>query len=49
MKGMTYEDRRELLENAESYIDVIAEIEYKNLQPSGKPRQPRFKGWRRDK
>jgi len=49
MKGMTYEDRQELLDNCESYIGVTAEIHYKNLQPSGKPRQPRFKGWRWDK
>jgi len=49
MKGLTYEDRAELLENKESYIGVYAEIHYKNLQVSGKPRQPRFKAWRWDK
>lgn len=49
MKGLDYDARRELLENAEDYIGVYAEIQYKNLQPSGLPRQPRFKGWRYDK
>ncbi len=49
MKGLTYEDRRYLLENEDEFIGMVAEIEYKNLQPSGKPRQPRFKGWRYDK
>ena len=49
MKGMTYEDRDELLANEDQYIGQVAEIQYKNLQPTGKPRQPRFKGWRHDK
>lgn len=49
MKGMTYEDREELLENADQYIGATCEVQYKNLQPTGKPRQPRFKGWRWDK
>ncbi len=49
LKGMDYEARRLLLENEDEYIGVIAEIQYKNLQPSGKPRQPRMKGFRYDK
>jgi len=49
MKGMDYAARKELLDNEDSYIGMVAEIQYKNLQPSGKPRQPRFKGWRYDK
>ena len=49
MKGLDYEARRLLLENEDDYIGLVAEIQYKNLQPSGKPRQPRFKGWRYDK
>jgi ATP-dependent DNA ligase len=50
MKGMTYEDREELLANADNYVgQCLAEVEYKELQPSGKPRQPRFKRWRWDK
>jgi len=49
MKGMTYGDRAELWENQDKYIGMTCEVEYKELQPSGKPRQPRFKGWRYDK
>ncbi len=49
MKGLDYAARKELLDNEDSYIGLVAEIQFKNLQPSGKPRQPRFKGWRYDK
>ena len=49
MKGLDYAARKELLENEDQYIGLVAEIQFKNLQPSGKPRQPRFKGWRYDK
>jgi len=49
MKGLDYAARKELLDNEDYYIGLVAEIQYKNLQPSGKPRQPRFKGWRYDK
>jgi len=49
MKGLDYAAREELLSNKDYYIGLVAEIQYKNLQPSGKPRQPRFKGWRHDK
>jgi len=49
MKGLNYNDRKELLINADYYTGHMCEIQYKNLQPSGKPRQPRFKGWRWDK
>ncbi len=49
MKNFTYDDRRKLLENAEYYIGATAEIQYKNLQTSGNPSQPRLKVWRYDK
>jgi len=49
MKGLDYNDREDLLKYKEDFIGVIAQVEYKNLQPSGKPRQPRFKRWRYDK
>jgi len=49
MKGLTYEDRYDIFINQDAYIGLTCIVEFKNLQPSGKPRQPRFKGWRYDK
>lgn len=49
LKGITMEKRVEIWNNAGDYIGLTCEVQYKNLQPSGKPRQPRFKGFRYDK
>lgn len=49
LKDFTYEDRRYLLEHSEEFIGIVHEVQFKELQPSGKPRQPRGKGWRYDK
>lgn len=49
MLGIDYQARRDMLEHSYEYIGRTAIVEFKELQPSGKPRQPRFKGWRYDK
>lgn len=49
MLGIDYEARIDMFWNESDYIGRIAEIEFKNYQPSGKPRQPAFKRWRDDK
>lgn len=49
MKGIDFDERAEMWMYSERYIGRTAIVEYKELQPSGKPRQPRFKGWRYDK
>ena len=49
MKNVTYEDRLEMWLNLDSYIGLVIEVQYKNLQLSGRPRQPRMKGVRYDK
>jgi len=49
LKGCDYACRREIWENPDQYIGLVIEVQYKNLQPSGKPRQPRMKGFRYDK
>lgn len=44
LKDFTYADREEVwLNGGEDYIGQIIQVEYKELQPSGRPRQPRFK------
>jgi len=49
LKDFDYALRREIFENPDQYIGQVLEVQYKNLQPSGKPRQPRGKGFRYDK
>jgi len=49
LKGFDYPKRIEIWQNPEEYIGLVLEVQYKNLQPSGKPRQPRGKGFRYDK
>jgi len=49
MLGLTYGDRFDMWVSPNEYIGRTAIVEFKELQPSGKPRQPRFKGWRYDK
>lgn len=49
MLGVDYTEREYMLRYSERYIGRTAIVEYKELQPSGKPRQARFKGWRYDK
>jgi hypothetical protein len=44
LKDFTYEDRAEVWETAGiDYIGQRIQVDFKELQPSGKPRQPRFK------
>ena len=49
MKGVDFYDRADMLKNPGHYIGRTAEIHFKEYQPSGMPRQPRFKRWRLDK
>ncbi len=49
LKGIDYAKRLEIWENLDEYIGVKIEVQFKNLQPSGRPRQPRMKGFRWDK
>ncbi len=49
LKDVNYEMRRYIWENPDQYIGLVIEVQYKNLQPTGKPRQPRMKGIRYDK
>lgn len=47
--GFDYPMRQEAWEDPDLYIGMTLEVEFKELQPSGKPRQPRGKGIRYDK
>jgi len=49
MLGVTHADRFTMWQAPNAYLGRTAIVEFKELQPSGKPRQPRFKGWRYDK
>ncbi len=49
LKGIDYAERVQIWENQNEYIGLVIEVQFKNLQPSGKPRQPRMKGFRYDK
>jgi len=49
MKGITVADRIDMFTNRDNYIGRTAQINFKDYQKSGKPRQPRFTTWRFDK
>lgn len=49
LKNIDYTERRNIWENQDLYMGMTMIVEFKNYQVSGKPRQPRFKGWRDDK
>jgi len=49
MKDITHEERAYMWVYQSQYVGRIAEVEIKEFQPSGMPRQPRFKRWRDDK
>lgn len=49
MLGITEDERGYMWFAKNEYIGRTAIVEFKELQPSGKPRQPRSKGWRTDK
>lgn len=49
MKDITHEERAYMWVYQDQYVGRTAEIEIKEFQPSGMPRQPRFKRWRDDK
>lgn len=49
MLGVTHEERAYMWLRPEEYVGLTAIVEYKELQPSGMPRQPRSKGFRNDK
>lgn len=49
MFGIAEDERVAMWENQDYYKQLTAIVEFKELQPSGQPRQARFKGWRDDK
>lgn len=49
LKDVDYAMRQKIWYNLDEYIGQAIEVQYKNLQPSGKPRQPRMKAFRWDK
>ena len=49
LKDIDYSMRQKIWHYLDSYIGQVIEVQYKNLQPSGKPRQPRMKTFRWDK
>jgi hypothetical protein len=49
LKGITMEDRQLIWDNKDTFIGKWMELCYKELQPSGMMRQPRFKWFRHDK
>lgn len=49
MKDIDHGERAYMMLMKNEYIGRTAEVEIKEFQPSGMPRQPRFKRWRDDK
>lgn len=49
MKDISHDERAYMWVYQDQFIGRTAEVEIKEFQPSGMPRQPRFKRWRDDK